>query len=279
MTPDFMPPHDDQGPAGTEPPGFLLDVPDIELVEGRYRVRFARSAEDLAAAQALRFRVFNLELGEGLEASHLTGRDEDAFDTGCHHLLVIDDEVDEIIGTYRMQTHAMASRHKGFYSSGEFDLSALGDEVLTRGVEVGRACVDLEHRKQRVLFALWRGLAAYMLAKGTRYLFGCCSLTSQSQAEGLATMARLREMGVVAPDPLVKPLPGLECVGPAPTPEQIAAVKIPTLFGTYLRFRSLVHSEPAVDREFKTIDWIVVMDIEALDPRTVQLFFGASPRS
>jgi putative hemolysin len=278
MTPDFTPPPDDPGAAGTELPGFLLDVPDIELVEGRYRVRFARSAEDLAAAQALRFRVFNLELGEGLEESHLTGRDEDPFDTGCHHLLVIDDTVDEIIGTYRMQTHAMATRHMGYYSAGEFDLSAFGDDMLARAVEVGRACVALEHRKQRVLFALWRGLAAYMLTKGTRYLFGCCSLTSQDQAEGLATMARLREMDVVAPGPLLQPLPGLGCEGPAPTPEQIAAVKIPKLFGTYLRFRSLVHSEPAVDREFKTIDWIVVMDIEALDAKTVQLFFGASAR-
>jgi len=35
--------------------------------EGKYAVRFAKSREELDAVLRLRFEVFNLELGEGLE--------------------------------------------------------------------------------------------------------------------------------------------------------------------------------------------------------------------
>ena len=59
-------------------------LPAGEIVEGRYRVHFARSEEELDELLRLRYEVFNLELGEGLESSHATGRDQDEFDAGCH---------------------------------------------------------------------------------------------------------------------------------------------------------------------------------------------------
>ncbi|MGB8223388.1 MAG: GNAT family N-acyltransferase, partial [Polyangiales bacterium] len=64
------------------------DIPDLSIRSGAYRVRFAQDPADVAAAQRLRFQVFNLELGEGLQASYTTGRDEDDYDQCCHHLLV-----------------------------------------------------------------------------------------------------------------------------------------------------------------------------------------------
>ena len=42
-----------------------------------YRARLAETASDLAAAQALRFEVFNLELDEGLVQSYDSGLDSD----------------------------------------------------------------------------------------------------------------------------------------------------------------------------------------------------------
>ena len=128
------------------------------------------------------------------------------------------------------------------------------------------------HRKQRVLFGLWRGLAAYMNASAKQYLFGCCSLTSRDPWEGVATMERLRRDGHVFGGTLVRARPGFECLAPPPTDAAVAGVKIPPLFGTYLRFNSVVQSEPAVDREFKTIDWLVVMDTLRLDPRSRATF-------
>ena len=71
---------------------------------GRYRLRMAQSSEDRIAACRLRFRVFNIELGEGLESSYQTGLDTDQFDEVCEHLLVEDKQEDnparQIVGTY-----------------------------------------------------------------------------------------------------------------------------------------------------------------------------------
>ena len=51
-------------------------------------MRLAQSATDREAACRLRFRVFNIELGEGLESSYDTGLDKDHLDVFCEHLLV-----------------------------------------------------------------------------------------------------------------------------------------------------------------------------------------------
>ena len=77
-------------------------------------MRLARTQEELAAAQRLRFEVFNTELGEGLAASEATGLDTDAFDAHCDHLLLIlrdssGESTGRVVGTYRLATLAMAA--------------------------------------------------------------------------------------------------------------------------------------------------------------------------
>ena len=63
------------------PAAAFASPPEFPLEQGKYRVRFAGGKEDVDAALRLRFRVFNLEMGEGLDSSHETGRDRDPFDT------------------------------------------------------------------------------------------------------------------------------------------------------------------------------------------------------
>ncbi|MFN7930130.1 MAG: GNAT family N-acyltransferase [Blastocatellia bacterium] len=140
-----------------------------------------------------------------------TGRDRDAFDAQCHHLMVEDTETDNVVGTYRLQTNEMAAAGNGFYSAGEFDLTALPDDVTLNAIELGRACIAPAHRHTNVLYLLWRGIAAYTLAQRKRYLFGCCSLTSQNPLEGWAVMQQLRDSGHVRRDWLVLPQPDFIC--------------------------------------------------------------------
>lgn len=252
-------------------PRHLDTLPSIQLGHGHYRVRFARNEADLDAVLRLRFQVFNLELGEGLAESFDSGRDEDLFDRQCHHLLVEDTESGQVVGTYRMQTAAMAARGAGFYSQGEFDLHGLPPEIVADAVEVGRACIVQERRNRQLLFLLWRGLALYLRTNGKRYLFGCCSLRSQDAREGRRLERQLREGGHYHERIVLEPQPGLGCDLGEESP---AAVSIPTLFGTYLRYGARVCSPPVIDRAFRTIDFFVVLDIEELSPRTYRLFFA-----
>ena len=247
-------------------------APRLALHEGRYLLRLAENTMDLDAVLKLRFEVFNLELGEGLPSSYRTGRDQDEFDAQCHHLIVEEQETGNVIGTYRLQTNEMAAAGHGFYSAGEFDLSHLPNDVVLNALELGRACIAPAHRQTNVLYLLWKGLAAYALQARKRYLFGCCSLTSQDEGAGWDVMRQLRLGGYLHPEWMVPSQPGFACEREAD--ELLPETKIPKLFRTYLRFGAKVCSPPTIDRAFKTIDYFVLMDCHQLSPAAYQMFFG-----
>lgn len=261
------------------PPSCSL-LPTPTAWEGLYRVGFARSAADLDAVLRLRFEVFNAELGEGLAASWETGRDEDEFDPFCHHLVVEERSTGRVVGTYRMQTLEMAAAGRGFYAATEYDLSRLPEAVLRQAVEVGRACIHREHRRRQVLYLLWRGLARYLAFNRKRYLFGCCSLTGQDPATGRRALGHLRRRGAVDPELWAPALPGYEC-GPDGDDRgddreggEGREVGLPALFEAYLRFGGRACGEPAIDRRFGTIDFLVLLDADGMDPRSHCKLFG-----
>ncbi len=248
-----------------------LPTPTVD--DGRYRLRFARDANDLDAVLRLRFEVFNLELGEGLDTSYETGRDEDEFDATCHHLMVIDRATDQLVGTYRMQTSEMAARYRGFYSAQEFRIDQLPEEVVRGSLEIGRACVAASHRNTQTLFYLWRGLALYVAANRKRYLFGCSSLTSPDPREGLAVLRLLERRGYVHPTLRLEPQPEFRCYDEDLELDDSVEPKLPTLFRIYLRHGAKVCGPPALDRRFKTIDYLVIFDVDAMDPRMFETYF------
>jgi putative hemolysin len=257
-------------------PTAIESLPASEIVEGSYAVRYARSTAELDELARLRFRVFNLELNEGLDESYLTGRDLDPYDPQCHHLIVIHRASGAIIGTYRIQTTAMAEAGRGFYTGSEFDLSRLPREILDEAVEVGRACIAREHRLKPVLFLLWRGLALYMAHNRKRWLFGPCSLTSQDPWDGKRALDQLARRGLLRDDVVVTAQPGFECEwsGDDPEPEKGERLELPPLFEIYLRYAGRVCGPPVIDRQFKTIDFFVLFDVEQLSPRARRLFFA-----
>ncbi len=240
---------------------------------GRYRLRLAESSADRMAAYRLRFKVFNLELGEGLENSYLTGLDTDRFDPFCEHLIVEDQLSRRIVGAYRMQSGASAARHLGYYSEQEFHLAPY--EPLRPGVlELGRACIDREHRTPEVLTLLWRGIAQYADGMGLRYLLGCSSLNSNDPAEGWR-MYRCLAQFRVAPEFETVPTPAYACPvegdavhsgqsPPAHGSLPRAPMKAPKLLKTYLAIGARIAAPPAWDREFRTIDFLTLLDLHQL---------------
>jgi putative hemolysin len=238
------------------------------FVEGGFRLRFARDAADLEALQRLRFEVFNRELAEGLAESWTTGLDRDPIDATCHHLMLCA-RSGAVVGTYRMQTLEQANAGAGLYCDGEFDLAPLRARV-EHGVELGRACIVREHREGNALFALWRGLAAYLAWSRKRWLFGCCSLTSRVPAEGRALWRLLDAQGHVDHEHQAPVRAAYACE----SSEVVGAPKVPRLFRTYLRHGGKVCSGPALDHAFGTIDYLMVLDARAVPPKLWHLFFG-----
>ena len=235
-----------------------------------YRLRLATTPEDLHAAQRLRFEVFNLELGEGLAASHALGRDEDAYDAYCDHLLVEQEDTGDVVGTYRLQTGQLAAAHLGYYSEQEFDFAPY-EPLRCELVELGRACVHRDHRHLGVLGLLWRGIAIYARDRQARYLIGCSSLTSQDPAIGAATHTYFNGQGFAAePHLLTLPTPAFAC-----SLDIVAAnyPPPPKLLRTYLSIGAKICGPPAIDREFGTIDFLTLLDLCALT-ETAKAHFG-----
>ena len=248
-------------------------APDLELSNGQYLLRFAANAADLDQVLRLRFAVFNLELREGLDESYRTCRDRDDFDGPCHHLMVIERHSGDVIGTYRMQTAAMAGAGQGFYSNEEFNLDPLRASFLPHAIELGRACIATGHRNSRVLYLLWRGLAAYMVAHDSRYFFGCCSLTSQDPGEGQALYAYLQHHNLLSARWRVQPRRGYAC-DPVPVTGAQRRLQPPRLMKTYLDYGARIAGGPAIDRRFRTIDYLAVFDLHDIGPRVRRMFFA-----
>ena len=248
----------------------------IFIEKGAYRLRVATTQADLFGSCELRFQVFNLEMGEGLSSSFETGLDQDAFDQQCHHLIVEHKGLlaskHRIVGTYRLQTAEAALSGAGFYSANEFHLSHLPDGLIEQAVELGRACIAPDHRNRSVLLLLWKGLRAYIEAAEKRYFFGCNSLTTQDTALGWATLEWLRQKGHAHTDVLVRPTEGFRCERPADLSGAMKEVKIPPLFAAYMRYGSKICSEPALDREFSTIDFLTVHDLQEMAPEELARF-------
>jgi putative hemolysin len=253
----------------------------IQAEVGRYRLRLAESAEDRDAACRLRFKVFNIELGEGLESSYRTGLDTDQFDLFCEHLLVEDKLEDNrsrrIVGTYRMQSGTTAEGNLGYYSEQEFNFAPY--EPLRPGIlELGRASIDREHRTPEVLTLLWRGIAQYANDMGLRYLLGCSSINSREPAEGWQLYRQLEHYRV-SPEFETVPTAAYACpveqegahAQPSPWPPDLnpdssaqAPTKVPKLLKTYLAIGARIGGPPAWDREFGTIDFLTLLDLKLL---------------
>jgi len=247
-------------------------LPQEAFLASSYEVRFAKDRADLEAVLRLRFEVFNLELNEGLVESYVTGLDEDDLDERFHHLMILDRSTGAVVGTYRMQTPEMAAAWGGFYSAAEFDLAAIPRELLGRSIEVGRACVAMPHRNGRVLHLLWRGLAAYLSWNRKSALFGCCSLTSQDPALGIATLRHLEREGQLHETISVPVVADCACeVNEGAT---LPAPHIPALFATYLNLGAKACGPPAIDRRFRTIDFLVLLDVRDLQLSRFRSFFA-----
>lgn len=234
-----------------------------------FRISLATSPEDLLECQRLRYLVFNLELGEGLAISERSGLDIDPFDSFCDHLMVRDLETNKLVGTYRLQTGEVARANLGYFGNQIFDFSVYEPrrkEIL----ELGRACVHVDFRNIMVLHALWKGIAVYAVRHDSRYLIGCSSVSSQDENYGVAMYEALKTKYLAPPELRTEPQPGHACRS---TGAPVTSTRPPRLFRAYLEISGRICGPPAIDREFKTIDFLTIVDLVKLPDRVRTRFF------
>lgn len=242
------------------------------------RVRMAQGADDLRAAQRLRWTVFCEELGAKLSSAD--GQlDIDPFDTACDHLLVEDvSDGDAIcVGTYRLLRHSIARTIGGFYSAGEFDLDPLlatADGGSGELLELGRSCVLPAYRNSGTIQLLWRGIAGYLKQHRISAMFGCASFAGtdpDAHAEALSYLyynhlaprdARVTALSELHVDMARLPLGSFN--------PEVAARLLPPLVKGYLRLGATVGQGAVIDHDFNTTDVFVMLPVDAISSRYLE---------
>ncbi len=237
----------------------------------RLSLRLAQNQLEIERTLALRYEVFNLEMNEGLPQSRDTGKDRDEFDFYCDHLIVVDEERDDLIcGTYRLLRGSVARRHRGFYSENEFDLTEVRG-LPGQCAEIGRSCVHRDYRDGSVIGLLWNGLASYMRQFDVQYLMGCASLHTTDADQASLVYAWFRSKDAISEEAAVTPLPHCELAGFRAdlhvADEKAAFREIPPLVKGYVRAGTKVCGHPALDREFGTVDYFVLFNRRDIERR------------
>jgi putative hemolysin len=244
---------------------FLKDFPVIETEE--YILKLA-STEELESIFRLRFQIFNIELGLGDSTSNPNQMDQDEFDEVCHHLILIFKQTGETIGTYRMQTHSMASQALGFRSAIYFNFNTIFDSVLPETVELGRACVAKEYRNIQTLSLIWKGLANYLLQSGNKYFLGSTTLPTQDISQAHSAYSYFQQNNFMHPSFLVYPNSQFLLELP-PGCSNLDQLELPNIFQVYLASGAKICSPPAINRQSKIIEFLTIFDGTAL-----QSFYG-----
>lgn len=242
-----------------------------DVTSRRYTIKFAKTEEEVRAAQQLRYHVFKEELDRNFHFKD--GIDRDKYDGQAHHLIVVHNDTDRIIGTYRLQDYKQAKKGCGFTTDIRFRLDQLPDAVLTNAVEVGRACISERHRSGRVLFLLWKGLARYLEHFDKRYLFGYAALETKKPHVALQTLEYLKKHNHLHPKYHIEPREGykLEWDDEMPRTDEI---DIPPLFQNYIDVGSTVCGGPSYDRKLNLFHFVILLDVETISESTRKMFFG-----
>lgn len=251
---------------------MICDTTVLSGVENhRYKVEVAQTSLQIEEAQRLRYKVFYNELNRNFQFKG--EKDKDLYDDQCHHLIVTDKEQNSIIGTYRLQTYAQAMAGYGFVSNKRFILEDLPESVQRKSFEVGRVCIDPNHRGGRVLYLLWKGLAGYLKHYDLRYLFGYAALDNQGSKDVNQLYQYLIENDFIHPEYKIRVKNEYQSQLENGSMESNEIV-IPPLLQNYLDVGTKVCSEPAYDENLDLYYFFILLDIESISDRTRKMFFG-----
>lgn len=241
-----------------------------------YDIRVARSEADLLGAQRLRYRVFVEELGaDGPMVDHVNRFERDELDAAADHLVLVDRrrsdaDLEHIVGVYRLLPDTRAREFGHFYSDQEYDLEPLiasGRPLL----ELGRSCLDADHRGGAGVFLMWNALAEHVLSTGAEILFGTASFHG-TNPEAIAEPLSWLHHNHLAPAHL-RPRArsdGYQSMNLRPANQldrRAVMLAMPPLLKAYLRLGGTVGEGAFIDHVFNTIDVLLIVDTKAMSAK------------
>jgi putative hemolysin len=241
-----------------------------------FTVKLAETAEELRAAQALRYQVFVRELGGGGDlVDHREELERDRFDPYFDHMLLTDQRTGRLAGVYRLLRSDGAEAAGQFYSEDEYDLTVLRRSGR-RLLELGRSCLHPDYRGGSAMYHLWNGLIDYVDAHGIEILFGVASFHGTDVAALAQPLSILHHNHLAPPDLRVRAHPAhfqrMDLIAADCIDRRRAMLQMPALIKAYLRLGGVVGQGAYIDHAFNTTDICLVMDTARLNARQLRLY-------
>lgn len=247
----------------------------LRLIRGRYAVRLAETEDDVRAAQKLRHDVFIAGREVASSETRSAGLDADDIDPLCDHVLIEERKSGQLICCFRLLPLENGEQIDRSYSARYYELSSLRafDGPM---VEMGRFCIDPEHRNADVLRFAWAAMSRYVDERGVELLFGCSSFEGNDTEAYADVFAMLTEKHL-APK---RWLPRVK----APyvfrfakklrlrRPDPVKAMRgMPPLLRGYLSLGGWVSDHAVIDKDLNTLHVFTGLEVKRVPSSKVRL--------
>jgi putative hemolysin len=218
-------------------------------------IRVAKTKAEIQGAQRLRYQVFTEEYGAIIRSTD--GHDQDALDSFCKHLIVIDTDTQEVVGTYRVLNSSAAKDYGCLHAESVFNIERL-DPLRNELAEFGRSCVRSDYRDARVIRLLLTGLGKLLAQSGERYVLGCIPIDARDGGLYAASIYQALAPDYLSNDslriwPRNRPTTHL-------APTQTNPI-MPPFLKAYLRAGAVVLGEPHCNLELGIADLPILLPI------------------
>ncbi len=238
----------------------------------KYRARVATGPADIEAAQRLRYQAF-------VDAGDLHGRDCDAFDGKCRHILIEEIRTGRLVCCFRLLPLDCGRDLPNSYAAQYYELSRLHD-YPGRMVELGRFCILPGLRDPDILRLAWSEMARYVDENAVDMLFGCSSfrgIDADAYADAFA-MLKERHLAPKRWLPRVK-APDVfryaRRLRSRPDTRR-ALLTMPPLLRSYLAMGGWVSDHAVVDRDLGTLHVFTGLEISAIPPARAAILRGVA---
>lgn len=248
------------------------DVVNFLNKKDKYTIFIAKDDYTKQLCYKLRYDVFAKELGAKISITK-NGLDKDKFDDHCHHLVVYDNRINEIVATTRLLDNDGRNQTDMFYSETEFNMTNIINPDINF-IEVGRTCIHPAYRRGAVLAMLWRGIADLVVSKKIDYLMGCASIPLSRGDKYISSVMSHIHQHHYAPECLrVHPLVPLRLNEDQPHADDAI---LPTLLKAYVRQGALVCGQPYWDAAFGVADVFILLEASKITSRYSRHFIDRS---
>jgi putative hemolysin len=249
--------------------------PTVLADSKKFLIKIAETDEEIEKTLRLRYEVFNMEQGKGLDNADKLGIDFDKYDEYCLQLIVLNKETNNPVGTYRIHLGDIATtKSYGFYSASEYHIEGL-DDIAHLTMELGRSCVLPEFRTGAAMALLWGGIGELMMRAKLRYMLGCVSLEKNNPAATWAIYDYFKANNMISE--IITGTPKEKFVLERPESHEIEKYSndikntfksyVPPLFKGYLRLGTKICGKPLFDPDFHTIDFLILLDSHTVPER------------